>query len=117
MNHMWVMTLAIAVTGMPFHPLQESSPPKAPPPDSADLERVTARMRDELGNILNPVFAGTGGPESILYYRNNAKSQGSNSNPPRMNPLSFDIWGYGCGYQSGSPKFGEAWEINNWQQP
>ena len=72
-------------------------------------------MRDTPGNILNPVFAGTGGPESIFYYRNNSTGEGRDSNPARYNISSFDLWGYGSHYQPEKNYPSDAWEINNWE--
>ena len=72
-------------------------------------------MRDGSGNILNPVFAGTGGPESFFYYRNNAAGGGGGTGPSVRNTSSFDIWGYGCLHKPATAGPTDAWEINNWE--
>ena len=73
-------------------------------------------MRDGSGNVLNPVFAGTGGPESFFYYQNNAAGGGGGgSGPTPRNLSSFDIWGYGCLHKPASAGPTDAWEINNWE--
>ena len=73
-------------------------------------------MRDSSGNVLNPVFAGTGGPESFLYYRNNAAGGGAGGSGPSVrNTSSFDIWAYGCLHKPASAGPTDAWEVNNWE--
>lgn len=70
-------------------------------------------MLDTARNVLNPVFAGVGPPNGIIYYRNNTQPGGAAS-PAVRSRSSFDIWCAGCSAAISSDPTSK-WEVNSWE--
>ncbi len=87
--------------------LQRQGPKKEP-----YFEFLPGMLKDGPNpDIVNPVFGGESGGESVIYYRNN-KISGGVPSPTPIHTKGVDIWAAGCTFPDGGQQ--SQWAVCNW---